>query len=103
MEGAMAYLRKNAWELGQPWAPELLWYARAVKVMKGRPLNDRLSWRFFGAMHGFNAGRWEEVGQPAPSAQRPSAADQQTFWLQCQHGTWYFLPWHRGYLMAFEK
>jgi tyrosinase len=23
-------------------------------------------------------------------------------WKQCQHGTWYFLPWHRGYLLALE-
>jgi tyrosinase len=22
---------------------------------------------------------------------------------QCQHQTWYFLPWHRGYLRAFER
>jgi tyrosinase len=25
------------------------------------------------------------------------------YWDQCQHGSWYFLPWHRGYLIAFEK
>jgi tyrosinase len=24
------------------------------------------------------------------------------FWQQCQHGSWYFLPWHRGYLLALE-
>jgi tyrosinase len=24
------------------------------------------------------------------------------FWNQCQHGSWYFLPWHRGFLQAFE-
>jgi tyrosinase len=24
------------------------------------------------------------------------------YWKQCQHGTWYFLPWHRGYTLAFE-
>ena len=23
-------------------------------------------------------------------------------WNQCQHGSWFFLPWHRGYLAAFE-
>ena len=32
----------------------------------------------------------------------PSDADSQTYWSQCQHGSWYFLPWHRGYLIAFE-
>ncbi len=25
------------------------------------------------------------------------------FWEKCQHGSWYFLPWHRGYLSAFER
>ena len=25
-----------------------------------------------------------------------------TFWRQCQHGSWYFLPWHRGYVLALE-
>lgn len=25
------------------------------------------------------------------------------FWDQCQHGTWFFPPWHRGYLVALEN
>ncbi len=33
----------------------------------------------------------------------PSSGDSKIFWQQCQHGSWYFLPWHRGYLMAFES
>ena len=32
----------------------------------------------------------------------PSQIDTEVFWDQCQHGTWYFLPWHRGYLLALE-
>ncbi|MEM7320645.1 MAG: tyrosinase family protein, partial [Pseudomonadota bacterium] len=24
------------------------------------------------------------------------------FWNQCQHQSWFFLPWHRGYITAFE-
>src|SRR5205085_1191283 len=32
----------------------------------------------------------------------PAASLVQRYWLQCQHGSWYFLPWHRGYLLAFE-
>src|SRR5690348_5861712 len=99
----MAYLRKNVWKLGAAWAPELLWYARAVKAMKALPLNNRLSWSFYGAIHGFDPTAWSEVGHPAPTAKRPPKADQNKFWKQCQHGSWYFLPWHRGYLMAFEK
>jgi hypothetical protein len=30
----------------------------------------------------------------------PSRTD--AYWSECQHGSWYFLPWHRGYLIAFE-
>jgi tyrosinase len=22
---------------------------------------------------------------------------------QCPHGNWYFLPWHRGYLLMYER
>ena len=99
----MPYKRNNVWELGVQWAPEILWYARAVKAMKGRPLSDPLSWSFYAAIHGFNAQAWSVAGRPAPEAQQPSKKLQETFWNQCQHGSWYFLPWHRGYLLAFEK
>ena len=37
-----------------------------------------------------------------PGEAFPSASDQQRFWNQCQHQTWYFLPWHRGYLLGLE-
>src|SRR6185503_12706490 len=33
---------------------------------------------------------------------RPKLAVQRRFWNQCQHQSWYFVPWHRGYLAAFE-
>ena len=33
----------------------------------------------------------------------PPSSDQDVLWNQCQHITWYFLPWHRGYLDAFEQ
>jgi len=32
----------------------------------------------------------------------PFDPDVEGFWNQCQHGSWYFLPWHRAYLAAFE-
>ena len=32
----------------------------------------------------------------------PPSSVQDVLWNQCQHMTWYFLPWHRGYLIAFE-
>ena len=33
----------------------------------------------------------------------PSLSHRRRFWNQCQHGSWYFLPWHRIYLGFFEQ
>jgi tyrosinase len=98
----MAYIRKNVWELGGDWADPILWYARGVKAMKARALNDLTGWRFFGAIHGFSRRWWQQLGYLNSTDQMPSNADIATYWKQCQHGSWYFLPWHRGYLIAFE-
>lgn len=98
----MAFTRQNVWELGGDWADPILWYARGVKAMKARPLNDPTSWRFFGAIHGFDPGLWQQVGELSETDVPPSDDDQKTYWAQCQHGSWYFLPWHRGYLIALE-
>ncbi len=66
----------------------LLWYGRAVADMRSRALSDPTSWWYMGAVHG------------NPNLNPPAGANQ--FWEQCQHQSWYFLPWHRGYLAAFE-
>jgi tyrosinase len=42
------------------------------------------------------------LGYLTPNSPLPSNADQTRFWKQCQHQTWHFLPWHRGYLSSFE-
>jgi len=98
----MTSTRQNVWGLGDNWAPPILWYARGVKAMKARPLNQPLAWRFFGAMHGIDQSLWRQLGYLSASDQIPAATVVATFWKQCQHGSWYFLPWHRGYLIAFE-
>ncbi|KAB8044676.1 tyrosinase family protein [Janthinobacterium aquaticum] len=82
-----------------------------------RELNDPASWWFFAAIHGEYVNpatawypsppaypAWGFVsGEPAvPTSPLPSQLTQDKFWNQCQHGTWYFLPWHRGYLFALE-
>jgi hypothetical protein len=54
--------------------------------MRSRPATDPTSWTYQAAMHG-------------TYATPPSGA----LWNQCQHGTWYFLPWHRMYLYWFER
>jgi tyrosinase len=98
----MTFTRKNVWELGGDWADPILWYARGVKAMKARALNDPTGWRFFGAIHGIDQGLWQQLGYLSSSDPMPSSADISTYWNQCQHGSWYFLPWHRGYLLAVE-
>jgi tyrosinase len=102
------YTRQNVWDAGgaDGWGGPVIWYARGVKAMKARGvdlLDNRTGWRFFGAMHGFNAAVWKQRGYHPAGEKLASAKDQHTFWDQCQHGSWYFLPWHRGYLMALEE
>lgn len=98
----MAITRQNVWELGGDWADPILWYARGVKAMKARDLDDPTGWRFYGGIHGFDQDLWQQLGYLSPEDQMPSSADLKAYWTQCQHGSWYFLPWHRGYLLAFE-
>lgn len=99
----MVRVRRNVFELGNDWADPVLWYARAVKAMKARPLADQTGWTFYAAIHGIDRWLWDfygftRTGEPAPAPQV-----QATFWNQCQHQSWYFLPWHRGYLIALEN
>ncbi len=98
----MPRTRRDVWKLQQPWDDVLLFYARAVGVLKKREAAKRNSWAFFGGMHGFDEPLWQAFGYLSPANPPPSAADRAQFWEQCQHQTWYFLPWHRGYLAALE-
>ncbi|HEX8692908.1 MAG TPA: tyrosinase family protein [Longimicrobium sp.] len=99
----MSYTRTNVYTNGGDFSdPTLLWYARGVAAMKARKLADPTSWRFYAAIHGINEKLWELYGYLSSSDKMPAQALVDLFWDQCQHGTWYFLPWHRGYLLAFE-
>lgn len=99
----MPHTRRDVWKLEpQPWPDDLLWYAKGVGVLQSQPIASRGSWRFFGAIHGIFPGLWNAIGYLDDAEPLPSDADQQLFWGQCQHQTWYFLPWHRGFLAAFE-
>ncbi|HEU4416265.1 MAG TPA: tyrosinase family protein, partial [Candidatus Angelobacter sp.] len=98
----MPYTRRNVWDLGDDWADPILWYARGVGAMKARGLDAPTSWRFYGAMHGFDSNIWEQLGYLNSSDATPNGGAVKRFWKQCQHGSWYFLPWHRGYLLALE-
>ena len=96
------YIRRNVWELGGDWADPIIWYARGVAAMKSKAIAEPTSWKFYGAMHGIDKPLWQHFGYFKAAEPLPSAALVKRYWKQCQHGSWYFLPWHRGYLLAFE-
>jgi tyrosinase len=91
----MARTRRDAWKLAV-WDDTLLWYARAVRAMQARPATDGKSWAYQAAIHDF----LDDTPQTPPL---PSSQHQATFWRQCQHSCWFFLPWHRMYLLHFER
>ncbi len=105
------YIRRNAWLNGGTFTgnSDLLWYAKGVRALQSRALNDPNSWWFFAAIHGQYVTEpaypgWGFIpGTPSvPTSPLPSPADQSLYWDQCQHQSWFFPPWHRGYLLALE-
>lgn len=106
-----SFTRKNAWNNGGTFNnPDLLWYAKGVGVVQSLALDNPNSWWFFAAIHGeYITGETEFPGWgfiPAPpqvpTTPLPSQNLQDMYWDQCQHQSWYFAPWHRGYLLALE-
>ena len=81
-------IRKSVWSL-PPGDPSLDWFRKAVDALIQRPASNPSSWRYLAAVHGVPG------GMTVP----PGAAQ---FWDQCQHQSWFFPPWHRGYLVALE-
>jgi tyrosinase len=109
------YTRANAWNKGGTFDnPDLLWYAKGVGAMQARAISDPASWWFFAAIHGqylqsasvpmYFANGWGAIPSPPTvpglNSYQPPASTQ--YWDQCQHQTWFFAPWHRGYLLALE-
>jgi tyrosinase len=78
--------RKDVYKL-LPGDQTLDWYARAVAAMQALPQTDPMSWRYQAAIHGIN---------PLPTAMTGT-------WAECQHGSSFFLPWHRMYILNFER
>jgi tyrosinase len=98
----MASVRTNAWDNGGTLEGNsaLLWYAIGVGTMMQRSISDPKSWWYFGAIHG-DGPEWAAITAPPQVPALPSPDLQG--WSQCQHATWYFPPWHRGYLIALES
>jgi tyrosinase len=92
-------VRKNVWKLAQG-DDTLTWFARGAAAMQAKPITEPTSWRYQAAVH-----EYDPAGDPltTPGEVLPPGAEQDRFWTQCQHGTWFFLPWHRMYLHHFEE
>lgn len=99
----MTYVRMDLWDQGDVWTDNLVWYAKAIQAMQKKPITDNTSWLYLGAIHGFDKDLWISHGLITADTPLPPQAEQDKFWNQCQHQSWYFLPWHRGYLQAFEN
>jgi tyrosinase len=107
--------------------PIVVGYGNAVEAMQRLPIDNPLSWRYQAAIHDYpfpdvdpakagdkkasfdlrriNPADPESIGRGDPMADLGDnlPADRGTFWRQCQHNCWFFLPWHRMYLHHFEK
>jgi tyrosinase len=60
--------------------PALVTFRAGVRLLKTKPGLGPRSWARLAAIHGTSAG-----------------------FNKCPHGNWYFLPWHRGYLLTYER
>lgn len=99
----MVNVRREVRSIGDGWTEALQWYAVAVREMQSRPITDTTSWWSLAAIHGTHPEVWHEFGFVDNDEPRPPVAVQRRLWNQCQHQSWYFLPWHRGYLTSFER
>jgi tyrosinase len=90
-------VRKDVWKLDH-WDPILVWYAKGIAEMQKRPVTDPTSWRYQAAIHDY-----VRENDPLAKKGEKMPADSDRFWMQCQHHSWFFLPWHRMYLACFEQ
>lgn len=96
-------VRQDVAKLGTGWNRTLLNYALAMRELDSLDIRDRNSWKFLAAMHGIDPVLWLEERLIDTESDLPGElSDDPTYGNQCQHGSWFFLPWHRGYLFTFE-
>lgn len=70
-------------------------FRTGVQTMMSRPVTDPTSWGYQANIHGI-AGAGSNCAANSSGPALPS-------WATCQHGSWFFLAWHRMYLYYFER
>jgi len=78
------FVRQNIYSLPAS-DPIILAYKKGLAVMQLRDKADPTSWSYQAAIHGTTS----IIKKPA--------------WSTCQHGTFFFLSWHRMFLYYFER
>jgi tyrosinase len=81
------FVRRDILSL-DPDGPEIKAFHRGVAAMKARDPSDPTSWVYQANIH--LTKDMSPTGAKVP-------------WNQCQHGNYFFLPWHRMYLYWFER
>jgi tyrosinase len=121
-------MRRAAWRdgAGSGWHDDLVWYAAAIHRMRAlTPGLDEFLEILRDALTGAIGATDDPVGEMAAIAQHwdnprslghqaqvhgtfvekpdwPSHQGQLALWQECAHNHWFFLPWHRAYLVEFE-
>jgi tyrosinase len=122
----MVATRRAAWRNGSAngWHDDFVWYAAAVHRMRAltpdlddffqifsQALSNNFPPALVGQMSSI-ARQWDDpmsfgyqsqvhgtfVAKPA----WPRRLGQGALWQECAHNHWFFLPWHRAYLLEFE-
>jgi Common central domain of tyrosinase/Polyphenol oxidase middle domain len=85
------YVRRDAYAL-DPDGPDVAALRSGIAAMQARPVTDPTSWLFQANIHG--------TDDPIPA---DAAEAARATWSSCQHGSFFFLSWHRMYLYHFER
>lgn len=78
------FVRRNVKFLG-PNHPDIVSLKAGIQVMKNLPAANPLNWN-----------RWANIHRHPNGLAGP-------LWNTCQHGQWWFFPWHRMYILMFER
>lgn len=96
-------------------SPALESLRRGIEVMRSRDVTDPTSWCYQANMHGYSTSSLTDLCPEADTSQAPASVtcadgteiDTQTGmmpgWNQCQHGSYFFVSWHRMYVYHFER